>query len=144
MIFFLSKVENIPEYKIRELSKCNLRTQRWPCNYTDVAIIENHGTDDAKIAKNYRPKEKMPLGITDLHLTLIRISFGEDKTIRIVKTATVTPVDIVSNVGGTLGLFSGFSILSGMEIVYWIIVWLFSKNPKPKDKKPIQVPNVKK
>ena len=36
-----------------------------------------------------------------------------------VSTATVTIIDMISNIGGTLGLFSGFSILSGVELLYW-------------------------
>ena len=35
---------------------------------------------------------------------------------------TVTMIDIISNIGGTLGLFSAFSLLSGIEIIYWMVV----------------------
>ena len=42
----------------------------------------------------------------------------------IVRTATMTAVDMVSNIGGTLGLFCGFSLLSGVEIVYWAFKWV--------------------
>ena len=35
-------------------------------------------------------------------------------------TVSVTMMDMVSAVGGTLGLFSGFSIISLMELVYWV------------------------
>ena len=45
-------------------------------------------------------------------------------TLRIELTATATVVDIVSNVGGTLGLFLGFSFLSAVEAVYWALVAL--------------------
>ena len=31
-------------------------------------------------------------------------------------------IDMISNIGGTLGLFSGFSLLSGIEIIYWLVV----------------------
>ena len=31
-------------------------------------------------------------------------------------------IDIISNIGGTLGLFSAFSLLSGIEIIYWMVV----------------------
>ncbi len=39
---------------------------------------------------------------------------------RVVRTATMTTVDLVSNIGGTLGLFCGMSVLSMVEIVYWV------------------------
>ena len=31
-----------------------------------------------------------------------------------------TVVNLLSTIGGTMGLFTGFSILSGAEIIYWI------------------------
>ncbi len=44
----------------------------------------------------------------------------DDKTtMEMVMTATVTVIDMISNIGGTLGLFCGFSILSVVEIIYW-------------------------
>ena len=41
-------------------------------------------------------------------------------TILIEMTATVTGIDMISNIGGTLGLFTGFSIISGVEIIHWL------------------------
>ena len=35
------------------------------------------------------------------------------------KDAKITVETVVSSVGGTLGLFTGFSILSGIEIIYF-------------------------
>ena len=40
-------------------------------------------------------------------------------TMRIFVTAAVTVIDMISNIGGTLGLFLGFSLLSGVELLYW-------------------------
>ena len=37
---------------------------------------------------------------------------------RIVKDRTAKFVDMLSAIGGTLGLLTGFSIVSGIEIVY--------------------------
>ncbi len=50
---------------------------------------------------------------------LARVYVKSQTTLKIVKTATVTVVDMISNVGGTLGLFCGVSILSMAEVVYW-------------------------
>ncbi|XP_059085146.1 uncharacterized protein LOC131882107 [Tigriopus californicus] len=52
----------------------------------------------------------------------MRITAKRRTALRILKTATVTFIDMLSNIGGTLGLFCGFSILSGVEILYWIII----------------------
>ena len=35
-------------------------------------------------------------------------------------------VDIISNIGGLLGLCAGVSILSCAEIIYWFILRMFS------------------
>ena len=53
---------------------------------------------------------------------------------KIVETATVTAVDMISNIGGTLGLFTGFSLLSGVEILYWIFKCGQSKAKRTKPK----------
>jgi len=47
-----------------------------------------------------------------LYFAVKRAPFAE-------RTATVTFVDMISNIGGTLGLFCGFSLLSGVEFLYW-------------------------
>ncbi len=38
---------------------------------------------------------------------------------KIIRTATMTTTDLISNVGGTLGLFCGLSVLSLAEVAYW-------------------------
>ena len=48
-------------------------------------------------------------------------------TLSIVVTATVTAIDVLSNIGGTLGLFCGFSLLSAVEIIYWMAKWAGKK-----------------
>ncbi len=51
---------------------------------------------------------------------VIKVYMDKKSTLRILVTATVTVIDMISNIGGTLGLFCGFSILSGVEILYWV------------------------
>ena len=43
-------------------------------------------------------------------------------------------VDMLSAIGGTMGLLTGFSIISAVEIIYFAtkIVWNFIKNKKNK------------
>jgi len=47
-------------------------------------------------------------------------SSANDQINKIVKTPRVTTADILSNIGGAMGLFTGFSILSFFEIIYWL------------------------
>ena len=50
---------------------------------------------------------------------------------RDVKISTTT---FLSNIGGLLGLCQGFSIISLIEILYFIILWICKKVEKTKDK----------
>jgi hypothetical protein len=43
-----------------------------------------------------------------------------DEALVVTRTASLTTTDMISNVGGALGLFCGFSILSGIEAFYWL------------------------
>ena len=47
------------------------------------------------------------------------VFISSKSTLCVVQTATVTAMDIISNIGGTLGLFTGVSLLSAVEIFYW-------------------------
>ena len=50
----------------------------------------------------------------------MRIYSHGKTTQQILLTASATTIDIISNIGGTLGLLTGFSLLSGVELVHWI------------------------
>ena len=52
-------------------------------------------------------------------LQFVRIYFDTPTFDRITKDEKVKFVDILSAVGGTLGLLTGFSIISGVEIIYF-------------------------
>ena len=52
-------------------------------------------------------------------LQFVRIYFDTPTFDRITKDEKVKFVDILSAIGGTMGLFTGFSIISGMEILYF-------------------------
>ncbi len=51
---------------------------------------------------------------------LLRVSVDRSPTLSIVHTSTATIVDVISGIGGNLGLFTGFSVLSGVEFFYWM------------------------
>ena len=51
----------------------------------------------------------------------MRLYFYATTFDRITKDRAAKFVDMLSAIGGTMGLLSGFSIISGVEIVYFII-----------------------
>ena len=55
------------------------------------------------------------------NLRFIRIYFDTFVFDRVTKDRSAKFVDMLSAIGGTLGLLSGFSIISGVEIVYFAI-----------------------
>ena len=66
-------------------------------------------------------------------LRLVRIYFGTPTFDRITKDRAAKFVDMLSAIGGTMGLLTGFSIISGVEILYFaskIIINVFWKNNK--------------
>ena len=63
----------------------------------------------------------------------VRIYFDTPSFDRITKDRAAKFVDMLSAIGGTMGLLTGFSIISGVEILYFSVkIWLkiFRKNIK--------------
>ena len=58
---------------------------------------------------------------TKSKLRYVRIFFDTPTFDRVTKDRAAKPVDMLSAIGGTMGLLTGFSIISGVEIVYFII-----------------------
>ena len=58
-------------------------------------------------------------------LRYVRIYFDTPTFDRITKDRAAKFVDMLSAIGGTMGLLTGFSIISGVEILYFAakIVW---------------------
>ena len=54
------------------------------------------------------------------HLEMIQIYFTTGSFDKITKSAKTNFISRLSLIGGTLGLFCGFSILSGIEIIFYI------------------------
>ena len=61
----------------------------------------------------------------DYYLTLdlkyVRIYFDATTFERITKDRAAKFVDMMSAIGGTMGLLTGFSIISGVEIMYFTV-----------------------
>ena len=59
-------------------------------------------------------------------LRLVRIYFDTPKFDRIEKDRAAKFVDMLSAIGGTMGLLTGFSIISGVEIAYFAAKILYN------------------
>ena len=56
---------------------------------------------------------------SELKLRFVTISFYATTFDRITKDRAAKFVDMLSAIGGTMGLLTGFSIISGVEIVFF-------------------------
>ena len=56
---------------------------------------------------------------------MVRIYFDTPTFDKIIKDKKVKFVDILSAIGGTMGLLTGFSIISGVEILYYFAQFIF-------------------
>ena len=65
-----------------------------------------------------------------MKLELVRIYFDATSFDQIDKDRSNTAIDKFSAIGGTMGLLTGFSIISGVEIVYFIIKIFFTNISK--------------
>ena len=53
------------------------------------------------------------------NLRVIKITFDTPVFDRVIKDRAAKFVDMLSAIGGTMGLLTGFSIISGVEIIYF-------------------------
>ena len=56
----------------------------------------------------------------------VRIYFETPTFERVTKDRAAKFVDMLSAIGGTMGLLTGFSIISGVEIIYFTVKTLLS------------------
>ena len=72
---------------------------------------------------NLRPRvERVPYK----PLQVVQIYFSTATYDKIVNDVSVTLGDQISAIGGTMGLFAGFSILSAVEVLYFVMKFFFS------------------
>ena len=67
---------------------------------------------------------------SDTKWIFVRIYFDATSFDRITKDRAAKFVDMMSAIGGTMGLFTGFSFISGVEILYFAFKCLFNKFKK--------------
>ena len=69
--------------------------------------------------------------------------FPRHTATELVSAPSLTPVGFVSQVGGLLGLCLGFSLISGIEILYWFTIGWAENKIKASKRRKISVQSVK-
>ena len=68
--------------------------------------------------------------------SLLQIFFQSPQKTVITKDAKVTETDMVSNIGGTIGIFLGLSTISVLDkIIDWLVIFYATKVDKIKNKR---------
>ena len=70
-----------------------------------------------------------------MNLRFVRIHFYATTFDKITKDSAAKFVDMMSAIGGTMGLLTGFSIISGVEIVYFAVKIILKKLMDKQNKK---------
>jgi len=95
----------------------------WPIDRLDTS---KRDCEVVNYAFNKLDSEKM---IIDRQRNFFKVAiyFEPDQSVitKITKDAKMTWSDKISWIGGNMGLFTGFSVISGIELLYWIIFKVF-------------------
>ena len=73
------------------------------------------------IVKYLGVRKEVELKVGNGTLKYVRIYFGAWTFNRVTKDRAVKLIDEISAIGGTMGLFTGFAIMSAVEIVYFSV-----------------------
>nr|XP_023027175.1 pickpocket protein 28-like [Leptinotarsa decemlineata] len=72
--------------------------------------------------------KEIGVNVSDVHLSRLSVYFMRDQFLKYKRTELYGPFDFLANFGGLLGLFTGFSVLSAVEIIYYLCVrWYCNK-----------------
>jgi hypothetical protein len=58
----------------------------------------------------------------------VTVKYRRNTFSKLIRKKQFDEIDFLSFVGGLLGLFAGFSSLSAVELLYWFVVSIFTKN----------------
>ncbi|KAJ3647269.1 hypothetical protein Zmor_024794 [Zophobas morio] len=93
---------------------------------TDVTYDVETSQTDWDWKKSYSAHLLKPTN--DSHLSSLTIFFKSDNFVTSERNELYGPIDFLANFGGLLGLFTGFSVLSLMEILYFLSIRMICNN----------------
>ena len=89
-------------------------------------FVENLVFDSGEAFLNKSQQRVPPVKLEYAPLQLIQIYFDANTYDKILRGIKLTPESQLGLIGGTMGLFTGFSILSAIEIIYFAIRFFLS------------------
>ena len=73
----------------------------------------------------YKVKDKPTYNAFEKDIAIVNFYFDKDSILQYTRQESMTTVGYISQLGGILGLFIGFSFVSGIELIYWFTIRLY-------------------
>ena len=70
-------------------------------------------------------------------VALVNFYFERASVLQFKRALRMTLIDYISQIGGLLGLGIGFSLVSGVEIIYWLTIRLGANLRKSREHPPV-------
>ena len=76
----------------------------------------------------YKVKDKPTYNAFEEDIAIINFYFDKSYILQYTRHESMTMAGYISQLGGLLGLFIGFSFISGVELIYWFTIRLFKNH----------------
>ena len=97
----------------------------------DYVVFPNYRSEIGDVRKNITMifssefKEEQTYDAFEKDIGIVNIFFSEKKILKYVTSNRMSELDFLSQIGGSLGLSMGMSIISIIEIIYWLTFRFF-------------------
>ena len=79
----------------------------------------------------YKLKENPTYNAYEKDISIVNFYFGKSTAWEFQRAQRMTIANYVADMGGLLGLFTGFSFISAVEIIYWLVFPMMKKMGLP-------------
>uniref|UniRef100_A0A0A1XPJ6 Amiloride-sensitive cation channel 5 n=1 Tax=Zeugodacus cucurbitae TaxID=28588 RepID=A0A0A1XPJ6_ZEUCU len=118
---------NFNFYNFRRLTNLLRDVYQRPENVAFIKLIGRQGSDDKF---NYTYDSLITLIKETEDLSIVKIYFDSLYAVLFSKRSLYTWYEILSNIGGVIGIFMGCSLVSAFEVIYFFIIKLINKMKK--------------
>ena len=124
---------NPPPFVNNIISQFKDDSEQIPQFATEMKMFSNmrYHIKESKISTavfRYKVKDKPTYNAFEEDITIVNFYFDKDSILQYTRQENMTIVGYISQLGGLLGLFIGFSFISGVELIYWFTIRLYKNN----------------
>ena len=91
---------------------------------TPITNITNWKKTKKEVIREYR--KELCLAQKEKDKAIVQVRMEGSTYMKLKRSLRVTFTDKLGSIGGTLGLFSGFSLLAAIELIHWVIKVAYS------------------